>query len=49
MIIEVKSTWTLYKELDINLLKKDSVLKKNVKFMFLVFDKDGNDIMTNYD
>ena len=46
-IIEVKSDWTLCKELDINLLKKQAVIEKGYKFEFMVYDKTGNNITDN--
>jgi hypothetical protein len=39
LIIEVKSNYTYKKDLEINLLKKESCLNKNLNFEFIIIDK----------
>lgn len=41
-IIEIKSEWTYTKYLESNILKKDAILKANINFEFMIFDKFGN-------
>ena len=36
LVIEVKSTYTFNKEKEKNLLKRDSVLNKNINFKFVI-------------
>lgn len=43
LIIEIKSSWTFNKEINKNQLKKESVLKNNTNFLFII-DKNYNEL-----
>lgn len=42
LIIEVKSEYTFNQDIEINILKKNSILKNNIEFKYMVFNNNKN-------